>query len=163
MINSFSKHKQHSHHYKGHMVMPGIPFTNLIVGHTTFTFPIFEHTFYPKPLPLHKAQTPKRCVFGCICQRDLRIRIESQRFGDDQMPAFIIFRFPIPHIYLQPKYSHFKRTTSCVPKFNGFPALRRYRFNNISNLNAFLIGLILFRLTAATADFLWFLDCSYTF
>ena len=142
MMDSFRKHKQHSHHYKSHMMMPRTPFSHLIIGHATFAFRVFKYTLNPISLALHPSQSAKRFMLRCIGERNLGIRVFSQRFADNQSPTFDLFRFPIPHVNRQTANPDLEHPPSSVAKRYCFPALSRKRIYNITNFYAFIIRLI---------------------
>ena len=148
MMDSFSKHKQHSHHYKSHMMMPGTPFPHLIIGHAAFAFTVFKYPFNPVSLPLHPPQTAKRCLLRGIGQGNLCVRIGPKRLGGDQSPASCTIRFPVPYINGQTADPNLKRSACRIAKCYRFPAPGRNRTYNISHFNALFIRPILLKLPA---------------
>ena len=121
MLDTFFEHKQHCHHHRGHMVMPGSPFSYLVISHAAFTFCVFKNTFDPISLPLHPCQTLKRGFLWRICQRNLEIRIVADSFRGNQTPSFHLSRVAVPNINSQPAGVYFQSTTSCIPKRKPFP------------------------------------------
>ena len=51
------EHEKHRHKNQGHMMVPSLPFTELIVSHTTLGLPILKSPLYPEALRLHFNQS----------------------------------------------------------------------------------------------------------
>ena len=153
MIHSFRKHKHHGHHHKCHMVVPSTPLSHLIVGHAAFTFCIFKCTFHPITLALHPAQPLKRYALRCIAQGNLCIRIATQSLRHNQGPALNLPRFTIPYINPPSIDLNSKHTPGGMTKRHRFPAFLRERIYQLTHFKAFLIRLILCKLTSTVATF----------
>ena len=125
MINPFRKHKQHSHHHKGHMMVPRTPLSHLVIGHATFAFRILECPLNPESRSLHPAQSFKRCVLRRISQGNLYIRIPSQRLRCNQSPAFNLFGFAIPYVNFQTTDPDPEHPTGGFTQRHIFPTLCR--------------------------------------
>jgi len=143
MIHSFSEHKQHSHHDKSHMMMPGAPFSHLVISHAALAFRILKCTLNPKALALHPAQSLKCDVLRRIAQRYLYVRLLSQRLRCNQSPAFDPVRLPIPNIHLQTADFNPEHATGGPTQRHYFPTPCRERIQKVSHLNAFLVTLVL--------------------
>jgi len=150
MVNAFGEHKQHSHHDKCHMVMPGFPFPYLVVGHTTFTFRIFKYLLHPVALSLHPPQTLQSRTLRSIGQGNFEVRIFPNSLRRDyQLQKMSRIRFAVPHINFEARAPNFKVPSSGVAKRHRSPMSPRKRADNLSNFYAFLIGLIVYCRTAA--------------
>ena len=155
MVNAFGKHKLHSHHNKCHMVMPGLPFPNLVVGHTAFTFRIFKYPLYPVALSLHPTQTLQSCMRRSIGQRYFKIRILSNTLRNDQMETMSRIRLAIPHINFEATTPNFKPSTCGISKRHRPPMVFGKRTHNFTDFYTFLISLILHGRTSAFSRSLW--------
>ena len=66
--DAFFEKEQHGDHHHGHVVMPGRPPADLIVGHAAFAFGILKGTFDPKAGALHDSETLVRRAFRRIAE-----------------------------------------------------------------------------------------------
>ena len=154
MTHSFRKHKQHGHHHKGHMVMPGTPLPHLVIGHPAFAFRILERAFNPIPLPLHPAQPLQLCLLRGIAQGGLYIWIGPQSLRDNQTPAMGFLRLSVPHVNSHPTAQHPKHPSGGMAKRHLLPTLRREGVHKFANLNAFSVSPIFCKWAPKVADFL---------
>ena len=101
MKNSFRKHKQHRHHYDSHVVVPGSPLSDLVIGHAAFAFRILKSTLDPIALSLHPAQPFKRGPLWGIGQRNLCVWIIPQSLRYNQCPGLNLIGLAIPYVNFQ--------------------------------------------------------------
>lgn len=95
------------HHDQGHVVMPSLPATSLVVGHPTTALRLLNGTLDEMPRPLHQRELPQRCIGLCIRQAALQFRpvefsahqkMPGTRLGRDSLNPSMLMLVPISFI-----------------------------------------------------------------
>jgi hypothetical protein len=119
-----TQHEQHGHHRKCHVMTAGVPFANLVIGHTTFTLGILKRYFG---------------LGGCV-----------HRLGNPKKKTVCLARFAIPHINQDTQSAKLQKTTGGIAKLQhgllekGHPLYNRFYFE------AFGIGAVTRKIAAST-------------
>ncbi len=125
-------------------MVPSLPFSDLVIGHSTLAFGILKCALNPKPLALHPSQSFQRGALCHIAQRNLHVRIVIQGLGYNQRPKFDIIRFAIPHINLHTASPNHEYSACSLSQDHLLPALTRERLHELPNLNPLLTTLVFF-------------------
>lgn len=108
MLDSTLQHELHRHHHQGHMTMPGLPFSGLILRHPNMAFGILEGSLDPEPLCLHLGQFHDARLGRCIAQTVFHGARRIDFSSHDQMPTLCgrALLVPQPHTSMQYLHDH---------------------------------------------------------
>ena len=90
------EHEKHHHESQGHMMVPSLPFTDLIVSHTTLGLSILKGPLYSEALRLHFSQSLQLGIWQRIGQGvfDGLRRINFPAHNQVPMPGLCFFTIP---------------------------------------------------------------------
>ena len=154
MTHPFSEHKKHGHHHKSHMMMPGLPFSNLVVSHAALAFSILEHSFNPIALALHPRQGFNIGCLRKIRQRYLRIRLAPKQLAYYQLPFVGLLRYAVPNIHSLTESSNLQRASTGLTQFQNRQIRKSIIADNFTDFKAFGVGSIAFKFAATLSFFL---------
>ncbi len=87
VIDASLQHKLHRHHHQGHVPMPGLPLTRLILRHAHVALRILERAFDPEALRLHLRKLGDAGVGVRVAQTVFDRRGGVDLAAHDQVPA----------------------------------------------------------------------------
>ena len=155
MTYSLGKHKEHRHHDQSHMMVPGAPFSYLIIRHTAFAFGVLKCALNPISLSLHPRQPFQRCASRGVGQRDFCIRYATKTLRDHQCPLICGLGFSIPNVYLKAKTMCLKVSSAGFAQFqNRLPGKITVLYY-VTDFNAFGIRGVALMFGTTVCLFLW--------
>ena len=113
----FTQHEQHGHRHHRHVMVPGAPFANLVIGHAALALGILKHPFHPVALKLHPRQLFKWRCFEEIAERYFGLRRGVQGLSGQKGKTVCLVGFTIPNINRDEQSAHLQWTTGGIAKF----------------------------------------------
>src|SRR5260370_27719373 len=103
VIDAGIQHKLRRHHHQGHVTMPGLPLTGLILRHANMALRILKGALDPEALRLHLGKLGNACFRGGVAQTVFDRRGGVDFPAHDQMPAsrYGTLSIPQPHAPMQ--------------------------------------------------------------